>query len=632
MNVSIGDNNEPTRTEGDKNSFVTQGFLCPRGVADLKRARSNHRILCPQVRRDPKPEGSFRRVSWLEAIDILATKLKHVITNFGSDSALHLDYSGNQGLLTLHFPQRLFYALGLAETDYTICSASGHHGLSLHYGLSYGVEPDELLDMKLIVYWGLNAAVSAPHIHALARKSRERGGSLVAIDPRQSETVGTADLWIQPRPGSDVALAYGVMKHLIENNLVDSDFILKYTHGFDFLKQEVSKWSAESVEQYTGLKWNSVTELAELYARLKPSATMIGLGMQKSIHGSESVRAISLLPALVGRHRGFYYVNSKGYDIDIPYLSGQSLAKRKTKIVSQVALGRHLKEGEFKFVYVYNMNPAETLPNQRAVREGLSRSDVFVVVHDTHWSETAKRADLVLPAATFLEKDDVVVSYSHRYVRKSNKVMEPLGESKSELWVMTQLAEKLNLKEDWLYEDPWKAINRALRNAFEDGTPADLQKGKTLKLRVRPRDQYQTPSGKIEFYATGAEALGATPLPKQGSLPVAEGLILLNNAVSKYTHTQFRDVYGPMPSTVLMNPEDAKANGVHEGDAVQLSNEFGTIRLQTHISDSVPKGVLWSPRECEDLDGEPQNNVVPDTTQKLGGGSTFNTTIVKIRK
>jgi anaerobic selenocysteine-containing dehydrogenase len=188
------------------------------------------------------------------------------------------------------------------------------------------------------------------------------------------------------------------------------------------------------------------------------------------------------------------------------------------------------------------------------------------------------------------------------------------------------------LKEDWVYEDPWKAINRALRNAFEDGTPADLQKGKTLKLRVRPRDQYQTPSGKIEFYATGAEALGATPLPKQGSLPVAEGLILLNNAVSKYTHTQFRDVYGPMPSTVLMNPEDAKANGVHESDAVQLSNEFGTIRLQTHISDSVPKGVLWSPRECKDLDGEPQNNVVPDTTQKLGGGSTFNTTIVKIRK
>nr|MDO8100425.1 molybdopterin-dependent oxidoreductase [Candidatus Njordarchaeota archaeon] len=632
MYVHMDDNNEPIRIEGDKDSPITQGFVCPRGNADLRRANSDQRVLYPHMRRGSKPRGTFERISWTEALGILTKELTRVLSKLGPDSVLHLDYSGNQGLLTEYLPQRLFYALGSTETDYTICSASGHHALSLHYGLSYGVEPDELQDMKLTVYWGFNAAVSAPHLYALSRKSREHRGSIIAVDPRRSETAEAADLWIQPRPGSDVALAYGVMKHLIENNLVDSDFIYKYTSGFDNLRQEVSMWSGDLVKQYTGLKWNGITDLAELYAQLKPSATMIGLGMQKSLYGAESVRAISLVPALIGIHRGFYYTNSKGFDVDIPYLIGKSLAMKDTNVVSQVALGKHLKQGEFKFVYIYNMNPVETLPNQQAVSEGLSRKDVFVVVHDTHWTETAKRADLVLPAPTFLEKEDVVVSYSHRHVRKSNKVMEPLGESKSELWVMTQVADKLKLKEDWLHEDPWRAVEKALGNAFEDGTPLDLEKGKTLKLRMRPRDQYQTPTGKIEFYATKAEALGTTPLPKQGPLPLDEGFILLNNAIAKYTHTQFRDVYGPMPSTVLFNLEDAKVYGVRDGDMVELFNEFGALRLKALVSSSVPRGVLWSPRECRDLDGVPQNAIIPDTTQKLGGGSTFNTTIVKVRK
>jgi len=632
MYVHMGDNNEPIRIEGDKDSPITQGFLCPRGNADLRRANSDQRVLYPHVRRGNKPKGAFERISWTEALHVLTQELTRVLSKLGPDSMLHLDYSGNQGLLTEYLPQRLFYSLGFAETDYTICSASGHRALSLHYGLSYGVEPDELQDMKLTVYWGFNAAVSAPHLYTLSRKSREHRGSIIAVDPRRSETAETADLWIQPRPGSDVALAYGVMKHLIENNLTDTDFIHKYTSGFDSLKQEVSTWSADLVEQYTGLKWNSVADLAELYAQLKPSATMIGLGMQKSLYGAESTRAVSLIPALLGLHRGFYYTNSKGFNIDIPYLTGQRLTTKKTTVVSQVALGNHLKQGEFKFVYVYNMNPAETLPNQKEVREGLSRNDVFVVVHDTHWTETAKHANLVLPAATFLEKEDVVVSYSHRHVRKSNNVMEPLEESKTELWVIAQLADKLGLKEDWLHEDPWKAVGEALRNAFEDGTPSDLQKGKTLKLQMKPRDQYQTPTGKIEFHATKAEAMGTTPLPKQNGLPLNEGFILLNNAVAKYTHTQFRDVYGPMPSTVLLNIEDAKLYGVHDGDIVELFNEWGALRLKVVVSSSVPKGVLWSPRECRDLNGIPQNIIIPDTIQKLGGGSTFNTTVVKVRK
>jgi len=398
------------------------------------------------------------------------------------------------------------------------------------------------------------------------------------------------------------------------------------------LKKQTSKLSIELIENRTGVKWENIANLAELYAELKPSATMIGIGGQKTLYGFESVRAISLIPALVGLHRGFYYTNSKGWNVNLSYLTGESLTDKKCKVVSQVALGKHLEAGEFKFMYIYNMNPAETLPNQKAVRKGLAREDVFVVVHDTHWTETAKLADLVLPAPTFLEKEDVVISYSHRYVRKSHRVIQPLGESKSELWVTTKVAEKLNLEQMWIYEEPWKAVEKALKNAFENGSFQDLKNGKTLKLKMKPQRNYQTSTRKIEFYSLKAKSLGLTPLPKPRFTPKKDGFTLLNTAIRKYTHTQFQDVYGPIPPTVLINPKDAERHHIREGDLVELYNELGSITLKALISNSVPRGALWAPRECKDINGKPQNTIVPSFTQKLGGGPVFNTTMVNIKK
>ena len=631
MRVLVNNANEPVKVIGDEGNPITQGFLCPRGVMDVKRTYSRKRILYPHKRVGDKLTGGFERISWDEALKILTEKLTYVLKHFGADSVLHLDYSGNMGLFTLHLPQRLFYALGFSQTDLSICSKSGHEALKLHYGLSYGVDPDALPGMKLTVYWGFNAAVSAPHLYALSLNARKNNGLIVVVDPRQSETAKSADFWVQPKLGSDVALAYGIMKHLIDNNLVDFDFVQKYTYGFDKLKEEVCKWNVDMIEKCTGVEWDRIAQLAELYANQKPSVTMIGLGMQKSLNGAEAVRAISFIPVLVGLHRGFYYTNSQGWSVNVPYLTGQGLTQKKIKVVSQVALGRHLKNGEFKFVYVYNMNPAETLPNQRAVREGLTRQDLFVVVHDTHWTETTKLADLVLPAPTFLEKEDVVVSYSHRYVRKSEKVIEPLGESKSELWIMAELTKRLNLKEEWLYEDCWKAIEKALESAFENGSFSNLKEGRTLKLKMKPQNEYQTQKGKIEFYSSKAENLGLSPLPKQYPLPKNGCFIFLNTAIRKYTHTQFQDVYGPLPPIVLINPDDAEFHAVHDDDVIELCNEFGSIKLKVVISNSVLRGVLWAPRQGKDIDGTPQNTIMPDVTQRLGDGPIFNTTTVKIK-
>ena len=626
MTVSIRDG-ELVRTMGDKDNPVTQGVLCPRGYRDIERVYSDERVLYPHRR----VKEEFEQISWDDALETLIEKLKDTLNTYGAESCLHVCCIGNQGFFSSYLPQRLFYALGFTQTDESICSKSGHEALSLHYGLTYGVDLDELVNMELTVYWGFNAAVSASHLFRLSAKSQKKGGIIVAIDPRKSETAQAADFWIQPRPGSDVALAYGVLKYLIENNMIDSDFIKKYTYGFDMLKKEVSSWSINVIEEYTGLLWDTIVDLAHLYYNHKKNVTMIGIGMQKSLCGAESVRAISFIPTVLGLHRGFYYSNWQKFNVDLPYVTGEGLTDKKVRIVSQVALGRLLKKGEFKFVYIHNMNPAATLPNQKAVKKGLQREDIFVVVHDTHWSETAHCADLVLPAPTFLEKEDIVVPYSHKYVRKSNRVIKPLGESKSELWVCTHVAHQLHGKEEWLYEDCWEVVGKAFQNAFENGDISDLRKGKMVQLKMKPKNEYQTSTGKIELYSTKAEELGVTPLPKQYPLPENK-FIFLNSAVKKYTHTQFQDVYGVIPPIVFINLEDARKYSINDTDIVKLYNELGSIKLKAVISVSVPQGVLWAPRQGKDIEGVPQNSIVPDITQEIGGGPVFNSTLVKIKK
>ena len=621
---------------GDKTNSITQGFLCPRGYRDIERVYSEERVLYPYYRAGDQ----FERMQWDDALSLLTEKLHSVLEEYGPESCIVVDSIGNMGLLSAYLPQRLFYALKFTRTDGSICSKSGHTALSLHYGSSYGAGCDELLDTELTVYWGFNAAVSAPHLYALSSKTRKKGGFIVVIDPRKSETAQSADLWIQVKPGGDVVLAYGVIKYLIENDKVDSDFITKYTQGFDALKKEVSTWDINSIEAYTGIPWNTITKLAELYSTYKKNMTMIGIGMQKSVCGAESVRAISFIPAVLGIHRGFYYSNYQAFYVDLPYITGETISGA-ARTVSQVALGNFLKRGEFKFVYIYNTNPAVTLPNQKAVSKGLNRTDVFVTVHDTHWTDTARSADLVLPAATFFEKEDVVIPYSHKYVRKLNRVINPLGESKSELWISAKIAERLHLKEEWLHEDEWDVLSTAFEDALEEGDINDLKKGNTVTLKMKPRNEYQTPSGRIELCPDISEVMHLSSQP--GSLPSPlplpmlysppeDTFIFLNSAVKKYTHTQFQDIHGLIPSLVFINLKDALHHNIRDTDIVEVYNELGSIKLKAVTSVSVPQGVLWAPREGKDIEGTPQNSIIPDMTQKIGGGPVVNSTLVKIKK
>jgi len=520
--------------------------------------------------------------------------------------------------------------LGATRTDEAVCSASGHAALRLHYGLSYGVEPEALLGRKIIVFWGFNAKHSSPHMWAMAlRAKRENDAVIVVVDSRQSESTSMADLWLYPRPGTDVGLCYGLARYLITNAHVDKGFIEEHCVGYEMYVEEALRWTTKRVEAVTGVSWEGVEALGDALVKYGDPVFMIGIGLNKSLSGAESIRAVSLIPALLGEHRGLYYTNSRGRYLTGD-MEGTALTASAPRIVSQVSIGERLAAGEFRFVYVQSMNPALTLPDSSSIRKGLQRDDVFLVVHDSHLTETCRLADVVLPAPTYLEKDDVVLSDSHPYVRKARKAIEPWGKSRDEVWVMRELARRVGVEDGWVHDDPWAEAGRALADAFIDGDFEDLMSGSPLRLRMRPLDEYQTPSGRVEFCSSVAEG-GVSPLPRQVELTLgSDEFILMSSSLPKYTHTQFRDVYGEIPAQVWINPADAERIGVQEGAEVTLFNSFGRLRLTAVATDRVPRGVLWAPREMIDGDSSPQNSLTPGEAQVIGGGPIFNSTRVRI--
>ena len=625
--VTLDENERIVSIQGDPDHPITQGFVCPRGTKDRERLIKN-RVRTPMVRQNGKQEAA----DWDTALDIATRTLRETLDEHGPEAVLSLNYAGNMGLLSGAFPQRIWNALGAVQTDFALCSKSGNRGIALHYGDRYGTQPEELPEKDLIVFWGFNPAVSSPHLWSLAKKARnKRGAKIVVIDPRKSESAAQADFRLQPRPGTDVALAYGVMNRLIAQDTIDREFIEQWTQGFDELQSEAAQWTPKKVEELCRVPQKQIEALAELYADLGASVTMIGIGFQKSDNGADQARAVSLIPALLGVHRGFFYSNGSASFVDDDLVAGTPLTQKTSPVVPQVALADLVNEGRFKYIFISCMNPAMTLPNQNLFRAGLERDDVFVVVHETHWTQTCDFADLVLPAPTYLEKDDLVLSWAHDLVRDSPQILQPTTDSRSEVWLMQEMAKRLELQEEWLYADPWKVLKKVLENTFKDGDFTDLKSGKLLRLKKRGRKSYPTPSGKIEFYSTRAQEQGFNPLPQQASLSQKDGeFVFLSSASPHYTSTQFQECYGKIPAVLHINPLDAKAHNIKDDQTICIQNARGRLQVKAKLSELVPHGVLWSPRQSEDPSGIPQNSLMSSRPQTIGGGSRFNSTHVWI--
>jgi len=615
-------------TKGSTESPVTNGILCPRGMGDPKRVYSKDRVLKPHI----KTEKGFVSVSWEKALQLSANKLKETLEKDGREAVLLYDYPGNQGFITWQYSNRLWRAIGATITDGVLCSGSGHAGIGLHYGLTYGIDYDDTANYPVIVFWGNNIKNSFLHLWLnLFKAAKTKGTKFICIDPRRSETAKASDTWLSPRPGSDVALCYGIARYLITHGKIDENFIKENTDGFEEYKKEAMRWTPERVTTVTGIPWDQIEEISETFAENGPTGFLIGLGLNKSNQGAEACRAICLLPALLGEHRGFHYSDGGGRYVDWDYINGGKQSKTPSKVVKQVSIGDQLENGDFKYVFVQGSNPALKLHNIKSVREGIGKEDVFVVVNETHWTETAKLADVVLPSPTYLEKSDINLSDHHRYVRLSQQAIEPLGNSRHEVWIMRKLAVLIGCEESWLFEDTWDALRVAHEGVFIDGVFDDLFDDKVLRLKLRPNEEYQTKTEKIEFYSTSALEQGFPPLPNQPDLIDKGWFTLLNSALPKWTHSQFRDVYGPMPDVVWINTVDANELCIKNGDTIQVYNEYGELELNTVVTEDVGKGVLWAPRLLVDKKDTPMNLLATSKPQEIGAGPRFNSTKVRIK-
>lgn len=632
--VSTVEDGRLVKVEGNKNHPVTQGFLCAKigsYAADI--VYSGERVLYPLMRVGRKGEARFERISWDAAYEVICEKIKYVHENHGYEKILQYGYFGHMGLLNRHYSQRFFNAINASNISPTICSLAGRVALKYVYGNFTGLDPEDMLDSGLIILWGLNSKWSNVHGYALVKKAARRGAKVVVIDPVETETAG-AGKFLGIRAGTDGVLALGVANYLISNNLYDEGFVADNTFGFDAFKDTVSGYSVDYVSEITGLRADDILELADDIASLKPNFIHLGFGLQKQMNGGEIVRTIALLPALTGQRR-IHYSNSDR-DIDLAYLQGKHLASKPQKVFNMTQLGRIIESGDISALFVYGSNPLNTCPNQGLVRKGLARDDFFLVAHDVFMTDTARFADIVLPATTPFETFDVNLCYYHNYMTINNKAISSVGESRSNYDAFNGLARHFGLSGSWLDEGEVDLVRYVMeKSSLVDFTFEELRDNGFKKMRAMPVDKFATPSGKIEFYSQLAEKDGINPLPvydddnRGKKYPVR--LITANHRL--VTHSQNHNIINNRLSQILyMNERDAAARKISDGDTVRAKNELGELLIDVRVSARTPRGVAlayigpWAALSG----GKSINFLTTDVVQSYGGNSAYNSTFLEI--
>lgn len=618
-------------SEPNNKQPFTGDFLCPKGRNLAQYVYSKQRVLYPMRRTGKKGSGEFEKITWNDALKEIAHKVREVSDKNGPQSVLQYDYSGTMGLVQRHFPSRFFNAIGASRISHTICSGAGDKALELVYGSTLGMLPDEIEKCRLIVVWGMNPAWSSPHGFEVLKRAAKRGAKIYVIDPVRTPTAEIG-VHLRIKPATDGALALGIMNHLIQNKLCNELFLERNATGFDRLPGVTSKYDMTTISRTTGLDKRQLEDFIGDYVSHRPSCIMIGYGMQRQRNGGEMVRAICMLPALIGENRGFFY--STGLDdFDMDYLEGTALRTRKLVTHNMVDLGRTLQSGKIKMMFVYNSNPLATLPNQALVRKGFASEEMYTVVHDLFQTDTADFADIVLPATSFYEHFDIHTSYFHGYLSLNEKAIEPLGEAKSNSDTFRALASALRLTQRELLEEDEKVAKHLVsKSKSVEGKFEDLPKKGYLKLKVPNREAYETPTGKIELYSAAAEAEGLGGLPVHVQVSSNLPYMLLSPVHMFLSRSQYHQRWQDIKPVVYVNPADAKAEGVEDGSQVTLVNENGEMTIECEISETVPRGVLlaYSALWPKLSGGKNVNFLTTDFVQRYGQNSAFNSTFVKI--
>jgi len=651
------DHGKGTRLRGNPNHPITQGFLCGKVARYLEREYSPDRLLYPQKRIGTKGEGKFQRISWDEALDTIANRLSAIAAEYGSEAILPYSYAGTMGLLNgSGMDRRFFHRLGASRLDRTICSSTGGAGLTETLGHRYGTEPEQFKESKLIIAWGANILATNVHLWPFIVEARRRGAKFYTIDPVRNKTGHLSDKHFAIFPGSDLALALGLMHVIIGENLYDADYVDRYTDGFDAMKTRAAEYPPDRVEALTGISRADVVALAREYATIRPAAIRLNYGVQRSDRGGAAVRAIAALPALVGSWRevggGLQLGTSQAFRLnrtalEMPELQMKSALGREARILNMSELGKVLTEVNdppVKAMVVYNSNPAAIAPNQNLVLKGMRREDLFTVVLEQFQNDTADHADILLPATTLLEHTDLYFAYGHYYLQLARPALPAPGETKSNVEIFRLLAERMGLTDACLRASEDDMIRTLLdsEHPFVKGiTLEQLDREHSVRLRVSADGEpylpfanggFGTPSGKCEFhadtldYAPPVESrLGAKELQSKYPLEM----------ISAKSHDSMNSTFGNESSairqtcTLFLHQQDARRRGISTGDRVQIFNNRGSCILTADVNGAVREGVVWAPSVRW---GRNVNALTSDRLTDMGGGPTFYSCLVEVAK
>jgi len=687
--VTIDEAGRATRLRGDPAHPVTQGFLCGKVAKYLDRVYSPDRLVYPMRRRAGVPKAplpwrreaeSFERISWDEALDTIAARLASIAAEYGPESILPYSYAGTIGVLGYgSMDRRFFHRLGASQLARTICSETGGQALKSVYGQKLGTDTEAFRHAKLILAWAANIHGNNIHLWPFVEEARRNGGQLVVIDPYATRTARVADWHIPIRPGTDSALALGLMHILTRDRLYDEDYVTRWTSGFEPLRDRAAAYPPDRVAAITGIPADDIERLARLYGTTTPAVIRLNYGVQRSDNGGAAVRAIAMLPALTGawkHYGGGLQLSTSGafrWDSDAlerPDLMLASPLGRPARVVNMSVLGEALTELQdppVHALFVYNSNPAAVAPDQASVVRGLARADLFTVVHEQFFTDTADYADIVLPATTFLEHKDIQGAYGHYYVQLSDQAIAPLGEARSNVWLFSQLGQRMGFPESCFRDTPEELIAQALRTSDPGGqhpwmagmTPATLASaggmqrlhfcGEQSEQRFLPfaEGPFATPSGKIEFYSAALASQGGDPLPAFQPAPESRHtaaherypLEFLPRKADNYMNSTFpnlpghREMESAFNGVLEIHTVDAAARGIADGDAVDVFNDRGRLELRAHVNGAVQPGVVAARLNWNKLSagGHNVNLLTSQRLNDLGGGPVFYSVLVDVR-
>jgi anaerobic selenocysteine-containing dehydrogenase len=643
---------------GNPDHPYSKGELCPKVNKFLDRVYSDERVLHPLRRVGPKGEGRFEQISWDEALAEIASRFHEIIERDGAEAIMPYSDAGNQSLLAMGFPERFWNRLGATRVHRSICGPTVGAGVKMTIGTTKCLDPLEIRHSKLIILWGTNTKLTNRHLWPTIEQARADGAKVVVLDPIRTTTAEAADWFIQPLPGTDIALMLAVMHVLIRDGLTDKQWVADHTLGFDELALHVDEWTPERAAATCGVAAADIERLAEMYGTIRPAVIRTLVGAEHHENGAMFFRTMACLPALVGawQDRGGGLARSVGVwsgsvvdgnALERPDLLGD----RQPRWVNMSRLGEILTETAnppIRGIMVWGCNPLMIAPNTEKIRVGMLRDDLFTVVHEQFVTDTARYADIVLPATTQIEAVDVVPSWGHLWMGWNEPAIEPCGQSVSNSEVFRRLAGAMGYTEPELFDDDMTVIRDSLPGIDVD----ELRRVGWHRVPYpddgRPFGDgvFPTASGRVEFVSEALVAMGQPALPT--FVPPGEGpgsrlaeRYPLQLMTPKHHNRFLNGSYSHLPGHggresgpfLELCADDAASRGIVDGQSVRVFNDRASVEVPARITDRVRSGLVsipWGWWSRHHPDGMVANSLTNDTLTEWGGGAAFYDTLVEV--